>query len=252
MGLLKRIYNRENSAQNNNKYSDILNNLNASRNLFKTDFILQDKTSNEYLALNNQAAFIYKYLNLNTIDNAIKKNPVIVRLVQDNDLSMQYDLNNVSSIIVSHLIPTARLVQKIYLKINNTQFSDDYICLIQAALLHDIGKIFIPKSILNKNSKLSSYERQIIELHNRFSFEILETTDLKPQVARLAWEHHNYDNCFKRTPENQALTVADIYCALREVRPYKKALNDITAKTILYDMGASGKFDVSYIRHLFA
>ena len=165
-------------------------------------------------------------------------------------MPLEYDIENVSSIIVSHLIPTARAAHDIYYNINKNPNADDYVYLIQAALLHDIGKIFIPKSILNKKSKLTFKERQIIELHNRLSYEILKTTDLKKQVAHLAWEHHDYDNCFKKSKENQTLIIADIYCALREMRPYRKALNHIAAKTILYDMGANGRFDVGYIRYL--
>ena len=160
-------------------------------------------------------------------------------------------MDNVKALIASHLVPTARIANKIYCNYANEIDIESRNCLIQAALLHDIGKIFIPGNILNKTGRLSFNERQIVELHNRLSYEILITTNLSKQVARLAWEHHNYDNQFKRNALNQILMIADIYCALREVRPYKKALNDITAKTILYDMGTSGKFDAGYIKHLF-
>ncbi len=224
--------------------------LKKTRNAFNSEFINDDKNSDEYLALNNPVKFIYKYLNRSVIDNAIKQNPIITRLVQDNDLNLEYDLDNVLSIVASHLIPTARLAGEMYKNINQNFDYDNYVCLIQASLLHDIGKIFIPKSILNKKNRLSFKERQMVELHNRLSYEILKTTNLKSQVAHLAWEHHNYDNRFKKTVENQTLMISDVYCALREVRPYKKALNDIAAKTILYDMGASGKLDVGYIRYL--
>lgn len=253
MSFLKRINYvlDKNAKKQEQEYStNALKRISLSRNAFKLNFIYGDENSNESLALNNPVQFIYKYLNKDVIDNAIKRNPEIVRILQDNHLSLEYNLENVSSIIASHLIPTARIVHKIYFNINKNPLMNDYIYLIQAALLHDIGKIFIPSQILNKNGKLSLRERQVIELHNRLSYEILKTTNLNEQVARLAWEHHNYDNCFKRTPQNQALMIADIYCALREVRPYKKALNDISAKTILYDMGTKGKFDAGYIKYL--
>ena len=252
MSLLKRIKDAsDNSVKNNNKYiSNALSQISLSRNAFKSNFIFNDKNAPECLALSNPIQFIYKYLNNATIDRAMKLNTSIVRLLDDYNLSYGYNLDNVSSIIASHLVPTARMAHRMFYNINKTTSFDDYITLIQASLLHDIGKIFIPKNILNKKSKLTPSERQIVELHNRFSYEILKTTNLKPQVAHLAWEHHNYDNCFKKTLLNQTLMIADIYCALREVRPYKKAHSDIAAKIILYDMGASGKFDVSYIRYL--
>ena len=117
--------------------------------------------------------------------------------------------------------------------------------------MHDIGKVFIPSEILNKKGKLTPKEREIIELHNRLSYEIIKTTNLNPKVAQFALEHHNYSKKVKPTQENQALTIADVYCALREARPYKKPYSDIAAKTILYDMGAKGQLDSRYISCLF-
>ncbi len=255
MNFLKRIQSDQskNAKNSTTEYtSNVLKRISLSRNAFKTNFIYNDENSPEYIALNNPVQFIYKYLNNNVIDNAIKRNPEITRILQDNGLSLDYNMQNVTSIIASHLVPTARMAHKIYYNLYKNPTAEKYINLIHAYLLHDIGKVFIPYNILNKNGKLSLKERQVIELHNRLSYEILKTTDLKLQVAHLAWEHHDYDNCFDRTPENQVLMIADIYCALREVRPYKRALNDITAKTILYDMGTSGKFDAGYIKYLFA
>ena len=250
MNILKRINSVYENIAQKNKFEYSIKRLKDSKNAFREYFINEDKNSDEYLAANNPVKFIYKYLNKEVIDNAIIQNPIIIRLLEDNKLSREYNLKNVSSIVASHLIPTARVAHNMYYNIYKNPDFETYICLIQAALLHDIGKIFIPQEILNKKSKLSIKERQIVELHNRFGYEILKTTKLKSQVAHLAWEHHDYDNCFKKTAENQTLMISDIYCALREVRPYKKALNDIAAKTILYDMGANGKFDVGYIRYL--
>ncbi|MBQ8476158.1 HD domain-containing protein [bacterium] len=253
MSFLKRISSvlEKNAVPEKTEYStNALRRISLSRNAFKLGFIYADDNSNVSLALNNPIQFIYKYLNNDVIDNAIKQNPLIIRILEENKLSLEYNLENVSSIIASHLVPCARTVHKIYFNINKNPLMDDYVNLIQAALLHDIGKVFIPKEILNKTGRLSPRERQIIELHNRLSYEILKTTDLSEQVARLAFEHHDYDNCVERTAQNQALMIADIYCALREVRPYKKALNDIAAKAILYDMGTNGKFDAGYIKYL--
>ena len=126
----------------------------------------------------------------------------------------------------------------------------NYLYLTQAALLHDIGKGFIPEEILNKAGKLNPKEREIVQLHNRLSYEILKTTDLNPKVAQLAYEHHDYQKDVKRNQENQALTISDVYCALKEDRPYKKPVSDIHAKAILYDMGTKGSFDSRYINYL--
>ena len=249
MGFLKRISDVDSAKSVKIEYStNAILKSKISQNAFNNTPTKKDKVNS--LALCNPVQFIYKYLNNDVIDNALYGNLNIQNLLNNNHLSYKYRLNNVSSIIASHLVPSARVAHKMYGNLNTQTNVEDGIYLVEAALLHDIGKIFIPENILNKTGKLTSKERRIVELHNKFSYEILKTTSLKPQVARLTLEHHNYDNCFKRTTLNQVLMIADIYCALREVRPYKKALSDLSAKTILYDMGTKGMFDAGYIKYL--
>ena len=202
------------------------------------------------LAINSPVRFIARYINIAVINNALSKNPNIRYILETNGLSLEFNIQNAMSLTMSHLIPTAKRAQKIYLKMGHSKNEINYIRLTQAALLHDIGKVFIPSDILNKKGKLSMKERYIVELHNKLSYEILKTTNLHPSVAQLAFEHHDYDRNLKRNDENQAITIADIYSALREKRPYKKPINDITARAILYDMGANGKLDTRYVSYV--
>lgn len=219
----------------------------------KNNPYVTDVNANEQnLALTQPVRFIRRYLNEETINNAIAQNPNITKILKENNLKAEFNFENVESIIMSHLIPTSKTAQKIYTKLGHTPDEASYLHLTQAALLHDIGKGFIPDEILNKRGRLNSRERLIIELHNQLSYEILKTTDLNPRVAQLAFEHHNYNKQVKRNQENQALTIADVYCALKEDRPYKKPLSDIYAKTLLYDMGTKGNFDTRYIACLSA
>ena len=251
MSFLKRISDVDNATSTKIEYStNVIQKITLPQNTFKFNFFKRQKDKVKPEVLDNPVQFIYQYLNNDVINNAIWSNFNIQEMLDENHLSYQYNLNNVSSIIASHLVPSARTAYRIYCNYNKNPDEKDCDYLVQSALLHDIGKVFIPEKILNKAGKLNSEERRIVELHNKFSYEILKTTTLKPQVARLALEHHNYNNCLKRTPLNQILMIADIYCALREVRSYKKALNDLTAKTILYDMGTKGIFDISYIKYL--
>ena len=203
------------------------------------------------LALTSPVRFINKYANPHIINRAIEVNPNIRKILEENNLPVEFNIQNFNSIIMSHLVPTAKTAQKIYLNMGHRKEDITYLSLTQAALLHDIGKVFIPAEILNKKGRLTPAERQIVELHNRLSYEILKTTNLNQQVAIFALEHHNYSKKVKSNHENQALTIADVYCALREARPYKKPYSDITAKTILYDMGANGQLDSRYISCLF-
>lgn len=212
--------------------------------------VAQAITFDNELALKQPEKFIALYVNPMVIEEAIMRNPNIEKILKDNNLSLDYNIDNVLSIVKSHLIPTSNKAQKIYRNLGHSINEKNYVYLTQAALLHDIGKVFIPSEVLNKTGRLNMREREIVELHNRLSYEILKTTRLNSKVAQFALEHHDYDKNVKRTDENQSLTVADIYCALKEDRPYKKPLNEIATRTILYDMGTNGKFDVKYINYL--
>lgn len=273
MGFLKRISGVVSNAKLNKAKSakkpffgvgfntNALKNANLKTDVFqKQAFLGNDKTipnnislksplgvSNERLAFDYPISFIEKYCNEETIDNALKTNPKIKEILAQKGLSTLYNLENVNSIKNSHLIPTSKIAQKIYVNMGLDKSSPEYAQLAQAALLHDIGKAFIPSEILNKKGRLTPKEREIVELHNKLSAEILKTTDLDPNVSKLALEHHDYEGELTKTKLNQALTIADVYCALREERPYKKPLSDLDAKAILYNMGISGKLDTRYI-----
>ncbi|MBR3604824.1 MAG: HD domain-containing protein [Candidatus Gastranaerophilales bacterium] len=236
--------------------SNALNKHNLTKDSFVQNpnkkFVTEINPNERDLALMQPVRFIRAYANQAVIEKAIATNPNIERILKENGLKCEYNMDNINSIIMSHLIPTSKTAQKVYRKIGHNPMENGYLYLTQAALLHDIGKVFIPSEILNKKGKLTPKEREIVQLHNRLSYEILKTTDLNPKVAQLAYEHHDYEKQVKRTEENQALTVSDIYCALKEDRPYKNPITEICARTILYDMGTKGSFDTKYISYLTA
>lgn len=60
-----------------------------------------------------------------------------------------------------------------------------------AALLHDVGKIWIPDSILAKKDKLSAAEFQTIQMHPVYGAQILKSSDLFQEVA--TWVYHHQE-----------------------------------------------------------
>lgn len=63
-----------------------------------------------------------------------------------------------------------------------------------AALLHDIGKVFITNDILNKPSKLTDIEFEIMKKHSEYSEEILSAIDGFKESAEISVLHHEkYD-----------------------------------------------------------
>ena len=101
----------------------------------------------------------------------------------------------------------------------------------KAARYHDIGKIFIPKNVLNKTSKLNENERKIIKKHTLFSYNLMIERGYDKKICHIALYHHeNYDGTGyyglkgKEIPlESRIIKIADTYDALISERSYKRA-----------------------------
>ena len=68
---------------------------------------------------------------------------------------------------------------------------DNYLSI--AALLHDIGKVYISRKVLDKVSPLTGLEREIISLHPYYGYKILKDYDINEDVCRLVLYHHGMD-----------------------------------------------------------
>jgi putative nucleotidyltransferase with HDIG domain len=100
----------------------------------------------------------------------------------------------------------------------------------RAALLHDIGKIGIPASILDKPAKLDDEEYRLIKEHPRMGARILEPVRAYFEILPLVLQHHErfdgqgYPNGLSGDAISlgaRILAVADVYDALVSDRPYR-------------------------------
>ncbi|MFA5410598.1 MAG: HD domain-containing phosphohydrolase [Candidatus Omnitrophota bacterium] len=103
-----------------------------------------------------------------------------------------------------------------------------------AALLHDIGKIGIPESLLNKEGPLSGEERQKMEGHPLVGAIILQPIrDLQEATLGVKYHHERYDGLgypeklkAEEIPLSAAIiAVADSFDAMITDRPYRKGLS---------------------------
>lgn len=114
-------------------------------------------------------------------------------------------------------------------------FNHDKIQEIKAAgLLHDIGKIVTPISILNKLEKLSDEDFQEIYKHPEIGYRILDSGNNMGNIANIVLHHHErfdgtgYPKGIKGVDipiESRIITIADSFEAMTNERPYKKALS---------------------------
>ena len=110
---------------------------------------------------------------------------------------------------------------------------------VTGALLHDIGKILIPDSVLHKPGKLSDEEFGIMKKHSTFSREILNRSGTFPQICvNIAGQHHEkldgtgYPDGLKGeniAAEARMASVVDIYDAITADRVYHKGMTPSVA-----------------------
>jgi PAS domain S-box-containing protein/putative nucleotidyltransferase with HDIG domain len=101
-----------------------------------------------------------------------------------------------------------------------------------AALVHDVGKIYVPAEFLTKPSALSGLERGMIQTHSEAGFEILQEVKFPWPIAQIVLQHHerlNGSGYPQGLGENDILqeakiiAVADVVEAISCHRPYREA-----------------------------
>ncbi len=111
-----------------------------------------------------------------------------------------------------------------------------------AGYFHDLGKLAVPNSILEKPGRLSKEEFEIIKQHTYFTYTVLSTIGGLNQIAEWAAFHHEKLNGsgypFHITANNinigaRIMAVADIFTALIEDRPYRNGMNRKRIEDIL-------------------
>ncbi|MGB9767600.1 MAG: HD domain-containing phosphohydrolase [Dictyoglomus turgidum] len=103
-----------------------------------------------------------------------------------------------------------------------------------ASLVHDIGKIYIPQNLLNKNGRFTEDEYEFVKIHPVKSEEILSQVEELKDLGKIVRHHHErWDG--KGYPdglsgeniplESRIIAVADAFEAMTAERPYKRALS---------------------------
>jgi len=132
-----------------------------------------------------------------------------------------------------------------------------------AGLLHDVGKIRIPISILSRAGKLLEAELKMIKIHPEVGFDILKEIPFPWPVAKMVLQHHErldgsgYPQGLSEheiLPESKILAVADVIEANSSFRPYRPAHGiDAALKVLIQKKGKQYDADVvSACQELFA
>lgn len=202
----------------------------------------------DYLVKNSD---LEKYISEKAVTEMIKANPQVVKILQEVDLPVRINRAALNELKKNHLPHTKQVVMGIISNLpkefkNNIDFRPA----IQAAPLHDVGKVIIPSSILHKGGRLSEDEFEIMQKHSTLGYELLKTTDLDKKTLELIKNHHQnaQKTGYPSVEENfvsdlnlQILSVADVYSALREKRSYKDEMTKNQALSIIHKQMKQGE-----------
>jgi putative nucleotidyltransferase with HDIG domain len=106
------------------------------------------------------------------------------------------------------------------------------------AMVHDIGKIYVPVDILTRPGRLSEIEFSLIKIHTQVGSDIMRQVHFPWPVADMILQHHErmdgsgYPHGLKGDeilPEARVIAVADVLEAMASHRPYRPAMELDTA-----------------------
>jgi putative nucleotidyltransferase with HDIG domain len=128
-----------------------------------------------------------------------------------------------------------------------------------ASLLHDIGKLAIPNSILDKPGKLTKEEYSIIKSHAYYTRLVLDKIDNIQDICDWASNHHETLNgkgypdgldAGSLSLESRIISVCDIYQGITEDRPYRAGMSRVQAFKIIDEMVDIGNIDSEVVKKL--
>ena len=234
--------------------------------IYQSNDKYQDSVSTGYKDFNNEY-----YKSLKTIRQVIKNlaagknldlqkiesvsNTLYEQVMHDTNITLHLTkLRNYDESTYSHCLNVsiyAALLGK-WLNLNMSQMKN----LIQAGILHDIGKTKISKNILNKKGSLLPCEYEIIKNHTILGYNMVQNIDaISDEVKKAILLHHERANGsgypFGYTLENlnlfsKAIAIVDVYDATISDRVYKCRSTPFEAFEWFLGPGLS-LFDVSLI-----
>src|SRR5690242_21494548 len=131
--------------------------------------------------------------------------------------------------------------------------------LARAGLMHDIGKLAIPQTVLGKDAPLSDAEWRLMRAHPEMGLTLLDRAGQSSREVLAVLYHHErldgsgypYGLKAEAIPiEARIVAVADTYDALTSDRPYRKACSDLEARRVLSEE-AKARLDAKAVHALF-
>ncbi|MCB2290387.1 HD-GYP domain-containing protein [Clostridium sp. CS001] len=180
------------------------------------------------------------------IDEIISKKNVMINLVDIKSLDNYTYQHSVNVAVIS-------LVLGVQLQLNQNELYT----LCMGALIHDIGKVLIPKDIALKPGPLTDEEFRIMKMHTTKGYDYLKgCLEISAPSRIIALQHHEkvngtgYPDNLKDISINRfarIVAIADVYDALTSDRPYRKAMSPNDAVEYIFSHGDT-QFDFEMVK----
>ncbi|NMC46768.1 MAG: GAF domain-containing protein [Chloroflexi bacterium] len=156
-----------------------------------------------------------------------------------------------------HSVRVANIALQLAKKVGVMQ--EKLVHIYRGALLHDIGKIGIPDSILHKAGPLTDEEWKLMKHHPQIAYNLLSPIQYLGPALNIPYCHHEkwdgsgYPNGLKgdHIPiEARIFAIIDVWDALRSDRPYRKAWDEEKTKSYIKEQSGS-HFDPHIVQSFF-
>lgn len=156
--------------------------------------------------------------------------PLVEHFREENDVvSLMLNLHTQDEYTYQHSVQVGML--SFYMAKWLAWNDEDQIRAGMAGFLHDIGKSYLPESILKKEGRLTDEEFEEVKKHPLYSYQILSESYPDSKIAAAALQHHERRNGTgypkqlseaSIEPMSRVVAIADIYSAMSSDRIYQK------------------------------
>lgn len=153
----------------------------------------------------------------------------IREVMSTSSLSGVVDKLFLDDMLYTHSMRVSKLATQLAITMNLQPELMYKICV--AGLLHDLGKVNTPKTILYKPGSLTDEEFEVIKRHPVDGYNYCKQSGVDEEICNMILKHHvkedgrGYPTGFtEKTLPEEIITVADIFSALSEKRTYHSAL----------------------------
>jgi putative two-component system response regulator len=219
--------------------------------------IIMAEQKNHLLEFNNnlQLAVFNKTMQIMELQNAVLS--TVAEMVEFRD---EYTGGHVDRTQMYLKLLVDRMMEKGLYEEESKEWDLEY--LLPSAQLHDVGKISISDTILNKPGKLTDEEFETMKMHPTIGVNAIKRIeknasehDFLTHAVVFAGSHHEkwdgsgYPNGQKGKDiplQGRLMAIADVYDALISVRPYKKPMTPEVARNIIEE-GRGSHFDPALV-----